>query len=131
MDSHRRKDAQRRLEMAEASARAEATSAQRLIDDFVSVANERGIRAESLEARTMSGQRVKTDKRGWYLRQNKSLAVGTDGGYYVLTVAGGFFTRFTGVKLAPTQPSLQVGRGGRDGETGELHEFLKLRLADG
>ncbi len=131
MESQRRKDAQRRLEMAEASARAEATSAQKLIDDFVNVANERGIRAESLEARTMSGQRVKTDKRGWYLRQNKSLAVGTDGGYYVLTVPGGFLARFTGVKLAPTQPSLQVGRGGRDGETGELHEFLEWRLADG
>ena len=39
--------------------------------------------------------------------------------------------RFTGVKLKPTPPPMVIGRGGRDGETGDLQEFLDWRLADG
>lgn len=39
--------------------------------------------------------------------------------------------RLTGVKLQPTDPPLVVGRGGRDGETGDLREFLDWRLAAG
>ncbi len=74
---------------------------------------------------------MKTDKTGWYLRLNRSVAVGDDGAYYVLTVPGGLRERFTGVRLRPTPPPLEVGRGGRDGETGSLADFLRWRLARG
>jgi hypothetical protein len=37
--------------------------------------------------------------------------------------------RLRGVKLAAAPPPLVVGRGGRDGETGDLVEFLDRVLA--
>ncbi len=74
---------------------------------------------------------MKTDKTGWYLRKNESVAVGTDGGYYILTVPGGLKERLRGVKLQPSPPPLIVGKGGRDGETGDLSEFLQRRLEQG
>jgi hypothetical protein len=102
-----------------------------LIDGFIARAMELGIDPEPLRAHTFAGADVKTDKVGWYIRKNKSIAVGTDGGYYQLTVPGGsgFLERLRGVKLAATPPPLVVGRGGRDGETGDLSEFLDRVLA--
>ncbi|MFV0428374.1 MAG: hypothetical protein ACK5KO_02945 [Arachnia sp.] len=118
------RDAQRRVELGQQAARREAAAAQQLIDEFIARAGELGVTPVPLKARTMSGHVVKTDKTGWYLRQNKSLAVGSDGAYYVLTVPGGWLERFRGVALEASLPSLQVGKGGRDGETGDLAEFL-------
>lgn len=131
MSNQRAEDARRRLEMAEGAARGEAQAAQKLIDEFVAEATARGITAVPLRATLLSGHEVKTDQSGWYLRKNRSLAIGTNGHYYVLTVPGGWGERLRGVKLRPTAPSLQVGRGGRDGETGDLKEFLGWRLEQG
>ena len=78
----------------------------------------RGSAAEPLRATLYTGQAVKTDKRGWYLRKNQSVAVGDDGSYYILTVPGGLKERLRGVQLKPSPPPLIVGKGGRDGETG-------------
>ena len=66
---------------------------------------------------------MKTDKVGWYLRKNQSLAIGEDGSYYADRPEG----RGSGspVKLKPTPPPLIVGKGGRDGESGDLADFLK------
>ena len=110
--------------MAEQEARREAAAAQVLIDEFVAEAKQRGMPTVPLKARTLDGHLVKTDKRGWYLRQNHSIAIDEDGGYHYLVVPGGWKERFTGVKLRGTQPTLVIGRGGRDGETGYLREFL-------
>ena len=129
--SGRAEDARVRAELAASSGRFEAEKAQVLIDAFVVKAMELGIAPEPLRARTFAGVEVKTDKLGWYIRKNHSIAVGTDGGYYQLTVPGGsgFLERLRGVKLAATPPPLVVGRGGRDGETGDLTEFLDRALA--
>lgn len=124
-------DAARRAELAAGDRRAEAARAQRLIDDFVRAAQEAGIQPVPLRARLFSGASVKTDMHGWYLRRNKSIAIGTDAGYYYLIVAGGLVERFRGVRLAASPPPLVVGRGGRDGETGDLSGFLQRRLAEG
>lgn len=105
-------------------ARREAVEAQKLIDEFITQALAKGMQPVPLKARTMDGHLVRTDKTGWYLRQNHSIAIDSDGGYHVLTVPGGWKERFTGVKLTPILPPLQVGKGGRDGETGDLKEFL-------
>lgn len=120
----RRADALRRLELAEQAADREAAHAQRLIDQFVADAVAAGLEPVPLKATTLDGHVVRTDRRGWYLRQNHSIAIDTDGGYHVLTVPGGLKARLRGVRLEPTRPPLQVGRGGRDGETGDLAEFL-------
>ena len=129
--SGRANDARIRAELAAASGRYESERAQVLIDGFIAKAMELGIAPEPLRARTFAGAEVKTDKVGWYIRKNKSIAVGTDGGYYQLTVPGGsgFLERLRGVKLAATPPPLVVGRGGRDGETGDLSEFLDRVLS--
>jgi hypothetical protein len=127
----RAEEAARRVELAAGQERAESRKAQVLIDQFVLDARAAGIEPQPLRATLYSGQSVKTDKRGWYLRKNESLAIGEDGSYYVLTVPGGFRERFTGVRLTPSAPPMIVGKGGRDGETGDLAEFLRWRLEAG
>ena len=127
----RAEEAARRAELAAAQARGESREAQKLIDEFVSAAKVKGIAAHPLRASLYGGQSVKTDKLGWYIRKNESIAVGEDGSYYVLTVPGGWRERFTGVKLTPSPPPLVVGRGGRDGESSELVDLLKWRLEAG
>jgi len=127
----RAEEAARRAELAASQERAESRQAQVLIDGFVASAKARGIAPQPLRATLYTGQSVKTDKVGWYLRKNQSLAIGEDGSYYVLTVPGGLRERFSGVKLKASPPPLVVGKGGRDGESGDLAEFLRLRLEAG
>ena len=127
----RAEEAAKRAELAAAQERAESLQAQKLIDEFLAAAKARGVTPQPLRARLFSGQSVKTDKVGWYLRKNQSVAVGDDGSYYVLIVPGGLRERFSGVKLRPSPPPLVVGKGGRDGETGDLADFLQLRLEPG
>jgi hypothetical protein len=73
----------------------------------------------------------KTRLRGWYLKKNRSIAVGTDGGYYVLTVPSSLRARFTGADIQPSVPRLVVGAGGGDGETVPLAQLLRRRLDAG
>ena len=120
----RAEEAARRAELEAASLRAEAAQAQVLIDAFLAEAKARGIEPVPLRATLYSGQSVKTDKRGWYLRNNQSLAIGDDGAYYILTVPGGLKERIRGVQLKPSLPPLYVGKGGKDGDTGDLREYL-------
>ncbi len=127
----RAEEAARRLELAAAQERGESLQAQKLIDGFVAQARARGIAPEPLRATLFDGRAVKTDQRGWYLRRNHSLAIGEEGSYYVLTVPGGWRERFTGVKLTPSPPPLVIGKGGRDGESGSLTDFLAWRLDAG
>ncbi|MDO4784652.1 MAG: hypothetical protein Q3997_06165 [Propionibacteriaceae bacterium] len=126
--SSRAEDARRRLELAEAAARAESEAAQKLIDAFVADARAAGLPSVPLRATLLDGTPVKTDKRGWYLRVNRSIAVGEDGGYYVLTVPGGLMERLRGAKLKASPPPMFIGKGGRDGETGDLAFFLGRAL---
>lgn len=127
----RAEEAAHRVELAKAQERAESVKAQAMIDQFIQDAKAAGIRPAPLRAVLYSGQSVKTDKVGWYLRKNESLAIGDDGSYYVLTVPGGLKERLRGVKLTPSPPPLVVGKGGRDGEAGDLADFLRWRLDAG
>ena len=127
----RAEEAARRVELAAGQERAESLKAQVLIDQFLLDAQAAGMAPEPLKATLYTGQSVRTDKRGWYLRKNQSVAIGDDGSYYILTVPGGWTERLRGVKLHATPPPLIVGKGGRDGETGDLAEFLRARLEAG
>ena len=127
----RAEEAARRAELAAAQERGESVQAQKLIDQFVTDVKAAGIAAEPLRATLYSGQSVKTDKQGWYLRKNQSLAIGEDGAYYILTVPGGLRERLSGVKLRASPPPLIIGKGGRDGESGDLRDFLRWRLDAG
>jgi hypothetical protein len=111
---------------------AETERARRVVARFVAEARERGIAPQPLVARSFSGRgEYRTGLTGWYVRRNRTLAVGTDGEFYILTVPGGLRQRLTGVTLTPADPPLVVGAGGRDGESVPLDELLRLRLDAG
>ncbi len=120
-----------RAELAAGQAAAESKAAQFLIDRFLVDLRERGIAPEPLRATLFSGQSVKTDISGWYLRKNRSVAIGEDGGYYILLVPGSWRERLRGAHLTASPPPLVVARGGRDGEAGDLADFLRRRLEAG
>lgn len=122
--TERQRAAKIRHELSQGNARAEAAQAKVLIDEFIVAARKQGLDPRPLKARTLEGHVVKTDKVGWYLRNNHSLAIDVDGNYYSMTVPGGLMERLRGVKLTPTLAPMVIGRGGRDGETGDLKEFL-------
>lgn len=123
-ESQRQTDARRRHELAAAAAQAEAAAAQQQLDAFVARLKNQGIAPEPLQATLLNGSRVRTDQVGWYLNRARTLAVAPDGSYYQLVTSGSALARFTGVKLIPSAPTLVIGRGGRDGETGDLADFL-------
>jgi hypothetical protein len=107
----------------------ESAKAQVLVDRFVSRAKQAGLPTEELTARPWSGRgRYRTGVVGWYLRRDRSVGVGVDGRYYVLVVAPERFGRWRTVPVNPTPPPLQVGRGGRDGESIALDALLETRL---
>lgn len=126
----RAEDARRREEMAAAALRNESIAAQVQVDEFVATAKSRGLTPEPLRAQLMDGTRVKSDQVGWYLNKARTLAIAPDGRFFQLLTNGGRLARFTGVKLSPSPPPLVIGRGGRDGETGDLKDFLARALDD-
>lgn len=130
MVSSRQEDARRRQELADAALRNESVAAKVLIEEFVATAAGRGLQPEPLCALLMDGTRVKSDQVGWYINKSQTLAIAPDGRFFKLLTTGGRFARFTGVKLTPSPPPLVVGRGGRDGETGDLKDFLERTLDD-
>lgn len=129
--SRRRRDAMLRDELSRSNSLNESTRAQKLVDEFVAAARVRRIPTVPLRARLLDGHETRTDKTGWYIRRDHSIAIGEDGHYYVLTVPGGLRERMRGVRLEPTPPPLVVGRGGRDGDSGDLSFFLARRLDEG
>lgn len=126
----RAEDARRREEMAAAALRNESIATQVQVDEFVATAKSRGLTPEPLRAQLMDGTRVKSDQVGWYLNWARTLAIAPDGRFFQLLTTGGRLARFTGVKLSPSPPPLVIGRGGRDGETGDLKDFLARALDD-
>lgn len=107
----------------------ESAKAQVLVDRFVADAVRAALPTEELTAQPWSGRgRYRTGIVGWYLRSDRSIGVGTDGGYYVLTVPPVRFGRWRTVRLTPTPPPLQAGEGARDGESIELAALLQMRL---
>ena len=107
----------------------ESAEAQQLIDRFVARAREAGLATEELTARPWSGRgRYRTGIEGWYLRKDHSIGVGLDGRYYLLATPPVRLGRWRTVPVEPTPPTLEVGRGARDGESIDLKDLLELRL---
>lgn len=131
-------DEQRRQAVAghaaafEAGRAAEAEQAGTLLADFVRQAAERGLPPAVLRAKAFDGHATyRTRLRGWYLKANRSVAVGEDGRFYILSVPSSLLARVTGAEVSPSAPRLIVGAGGGDGETMALAELLRRRLEAG
>ncbi len=131
-------DEQRRQAIAghaaafEAGRAAEAEQAGKLLADFVRRAAERDLPPTVLRARAFDGHATyRTRLRGWYLKANRSVAVGEDGRFYVLSVPSSLRARFAGADVSPSTPRLIVGAGGGDGETMPLEQLLRRRLDAG
>jgi len=127
--AERAEQAQYHVEAQRRRIERESAQAQVLVDGFVAQATQAGLATEELTARPWSGRgRYRTGVVGWYLRRDRSVGVGLDGGYYVLVVAPRRFGRWTTVPVNPSPPPLQVGQGARDGESVALDVLLEMRL---
>lgn len=119
-------------EAAQRAAAKESAAAQSLIDRFVAEARERGVTPEPLVAHGPGGRgRYRTGLTGWVLTRDGTVAVDTEGRYYLLRATGGVRERLTGTRLEPTDPPLVVGKGARDGESMDLDRLLARRLEEG
>jgi hypothetical protein len=113
----------------EAERAREAAQAQALIDDFVRRAGERGLPPRPLTVRALNGRATyRTSLTGWYLKSNRTIAVGADRRYYVLTAPASLAARLRGAHVEPADPRLVVGAGGGDGESVPLRDLLDRRL---
>ena len=110
----------------------EAAEAKQLIAAFLRDAGERGLATVALTAPAYEGRaRYRTKLRGWYINRARSLAVDTDGEFYVLGVPNSIKARLTGADARPQPPPLIVGEGGKDGEAIALKELLQRLLDNG
>ena len=108
---------------------AETARARQLIADFLRAAATRGPEPVPLRARSYDGRRrFRTPLAGWYLRRNESVAIDTDGNFYLLAVHAGPLASLRGVSPEPSDPPLVLGRGARDGESIDLSDALALVL---
>ena len=128
--------AQRRAELADFHAQAQrrrdeqdSAKAQVLLDRFVERAAQTGLPTEKLRARPWTGRgSYRTGLVGWYLRRDRAIGVDTDGRFYVLVVPPVRFGRLRAVRVQPSPPPLDAGRGGRDGEAADLPTLLEERF---
>ncbi|QOR69633.1 hypothetical protein IM660_13250 [Ruania alkalisoli] len=117
---------ERRLVARQAS---ENARAQRLLDQFVRAAEQAGLPAHRLEVQGYGGRgSARTPRRGWYLRVDRTAAVGTDGSFYVLTAPLSLWDRLRGVEPEAKPPPLVLGAGGKDGDSIDLRDALDRLL---
>jgi hypothetical protein len=128
----RRSAAEEHLAAIDRRKAAEVEQARAQVADFVSAAITQGLATTTLRARSFNGRTTyRTQVVGWYVRRNRSLGIGTDGEFYVLSTPASLRARVTGAVVRPSAPPLIVGVGGRDGESMPLAELLQMRLDAG
>ena len=111
---------------------AETRQARALVAAFVRDATAQGLPPVPLRALPYSGgASYRTDLYGWYVHPDRSVAVGTDGQWYVLGVPASVRARLTGARVTPGDPPLIVGEGARDGSSAPLAMLLAQTLAGG
>lgn len=126
---HRTEAARVQAERLQARQDAEHAQADALLREFVRVAAECGLEPEQLQVKGYGGRgTARTDLRGWYLRQDGTVGISTDGDFYVLTAPLTLLDRVRGVRLRPQKPPLVLGAGGKDGDSVDLAVALERLL---
>jgi hypothetical protein len=111
---------------------AETVQAREHVAAFVREALARELPTTALRAGSLNGRAsYRTQLEGWYLKRNRTLAIGVDSEFYVLSAPASLRARVTGVVVRPSDPPLIVGAGGRDGESMPIADLLQLRLDAG
>jgi len=121
----RRADAAAKAELLDQQRRGEARRARAMLEAFVSTTRDVGPPPETLRVQDYSGRgSARTDLEGWYLRRDRTVAVATDGEFYVLTAGVSVLDRIRGVRIAPSDPPLVIGASGKDGDSIALDAAL-------
>lgn len=124
----RRQAATARAEMLDRGRVAATRRASELLLRFAAAARAAGLATEPLRVQGYRGGTARSDRTGWYLRHDRSVGVGTDGTFYVLTAPLTLRERLRGVTLTPAEPPLVLGAGGRDGDSVDLAAALDRLL---
>jgi hypothetical protein len=128
----RRDAAAERLAALDRRKSTESRQAAEHVAAFVEQARSRNLPTTRLRAGSLNGRTsYKTPLEGWYLKRNRTLAIGVDGNFYILSAPASLTARITGVVVHPSDPPLIVGAGGRDGESMPIAELLAARLEAG
>ncbi|QNN82139.1 hypothetical protein H3H54_13380 [Brachybacterium sp. Z12] len=128
---HRREAVEVKEQALHAARLEEHGKATAMIREAVERFRAAGVAPVALRARPFQGGgTLRTGLEGWYLKQDRSLAVDAEGHYYVMRVDGGLRARLRGAAPEPGWAPLVVGRGARDGDTFRLEELLEMRLHD-
>lgn len=126
---HRTEMAQVQAERLQQRKEAEHRRAGALLNRFVEVATKNGPAPHPLRVLGYGGRSsARTPLHGWYLRRDRTSAVGTDGNFYVLTAPLSLIERLRGTHPEPRPAPLVLGAGGKDGDSIELHTALERLL---
>jgi len=127
--SRRTEAARVQAERLRARQDAEHAQADALLRAFARAAGRAGLAPEKLQVRGYGGRgTARTPVEGWYLRNDRTAGVGTNGDFYVLTAPLSAVDRLRGVRPQPTPPPLVLGAGGKDGDSLELTAALDRLL---
>ncbi len=125
----RRENARLQAEKLAAAQAAETAQARGYLRTFVTAAQAAQLPAEPLVVHARGGKgSVRTPLQGWYLRVDRSMAVDTDGNFYLLQAHLTLRDRLRGYTPTPDDPPLVLGYGGRDGESIDLVDALTRLL---
>jgi hypothetical protein len=125
----RREAAEDRAEALARRRRAEVARAAEMLRTFVAAASRAGLPPEPLRVQGYGGRGTsRTPLTGWYLRGDRTVAVGADGRFYVLTARLSALDRLRGTTVAPEDPPLVLGAGGKDGDSVALATALTRLL---
>ena len=130
--AERREAAHAHAEALRQRRESESAQARAMITEFLAHAREHGPQPEPLRVRTYDGRaRYRTPLHGWYLRFDETVAIDTDGEFYVLRTPPSVVGRLRGVRPEPSDPPLVIGAGGKDGESIDMRDALARLRAEG